>query len=929
MMPAPDCLDRSTLVRGRDDVIAELIALVAAAVDGRGGAMTLVGDAGIGKSAVLDVVAAWAAGAPRSCRVVRLVGVEAELEMAWSGLASLLGGVVDGFDGFDRLAPPRAAALRTAFALDPAPELPIERFAVSLATRDLLVDSAEQAPIVIVIDDLQWVDVASRRAISFISRRLPHERIAIVSSRLAGTDEHTDTGPARTLDPVDDSVADAILVDAGVSSHVVRERIVATSGGLPLVLMESANLLDEAQRSGRELPPDPLPIGPSGQRVVDIVLGRLPTHVRTALVVVAAEPDGHLDRVLAALGATGHGPAELEAAEAGGVVVLDRDRVSFRHPLMRSATYHGAPAAERRAAHRALADTASERSTARAWHLAHAAIGPDGAVADALEVAAEATERRAAASVAGRTWELASRLSPEPSERLRRLRMAATAFAEATMHEAVERLLDRAEVMVQDAPDADDPIESVRRAQLRCHLPSSAGGPADPAAALRSAAASIVMSAPEVAADLLIDAIAIDLRSGAFGALSGGIDAVVGLRELVGPECARRIDVVHGARLLGAGDPRGDALFDRSFELAGTGKPEDATFLATVVAPMLAFFRRTATSETLLRDLESDLRSRSAIRQLISILNAQTLANYGRSLPNSIAAASEAVRLATSVGAPELASLSAGLMLFGAAATGDAEAAAQAANLLASVDTVESRALALHGRAFFALCAMRLDESEAHYRQLSELAPIGVGIMRWEPEWVEVLVRMGRRDEASSLADAIEEAVGSGPLAFNAIERVRGMLAVGDDAAAVHFQTCIAASVQAGNQIGEGRTELVWGERLRRARRRGEARTHLARAVTLLREIGATALIERAVLELRAAGGVIDDDVSSHQLLTPHELQVCRLVVGGASNRDLAASLFISPRTVEAHLTSIFRKLGVRNRGELAARAIDDRVLRP
>lgn len=201
--------------------------------------------------------------------------------------------------------------------------------------------------------------------------------------------------------------------------------------------------------------------------------------------------------------------------------------------------------------------------------------------------------------------------------------------------------------------------------------------------------------------------------------------------------------------------------------------------------------------------------------------------------------------------------------------------------------------------------------------------------MRWEPEWVEVLVRLGRRDEATALADAIEEAVGSGPLAFNGIERARGMLAESDAVAAAHFRTCVDASVEAGNQIGEGRTELVWGERLRRMRRRGEARTHLARAVTLLREIGATALVERAVIELRAAGGVIDDDVVSHQLLTPHELQVCRLVVGGASNRDLAASLFISPRTVEAHLTSIFRKLGVRNRRELAARAIGDRVLRP
>ena len=139
----------------------------------------------------------------------------------------------------------------------------------------------------------------------------------------------------------------------------------------------------------------------------------------------------------------------------------------------------------------------------------------------------------------------------------------------------------------------------------------------------------------------------------------------------------------------------------------------------------------------------------------------------------------------------------------------------------------------------------------------------------------------------------------------------------------------VTAAAAVGNLVGEGRTEILWGERLRRARRRAEARTHLERAVELLRGVGATVLAERATTELRAAGGVVGDTVASHQLLTPHELQVARLVVSGASNRDLAAKLFISPRTVEAHLTAIFRKLGVRNRRELSARAIDDPVLQP
>ena len=159
--------------------------------------------------------------------------------------------------------------------------------------------------------------------------------------------------------------------------------------------------------------------------------------------------------------------------------------------------------------------------------------------------------------------------------------------------------------------------------------------------------------------------------------------------------------------------------------------------------------------------------------------------------------------------------------------------------------------------------------------------------------------------------------------------RPKGMLAEDDDEASTQFAMTVTAAAGIGNLVGEGRTEILWGERLRRARRRAEARTHLERAVELLRGIGATVLVERATTELRAAGGVVGDAVASHQLLTPHELQVARLVVSGASNRDLAAKLFISPRTVEAHLTAIFRKLGVRNRRELSARAIDDPVLQP
>ena len=190
---------------------------------------------------------------------------------------------------------------------------PVEPFAVALATRDLLIEAAEAGIVVVFVDDLPWVDLPTRRALAFLARRLQFERIAIVSARRVGTDDSTDTGPALLVDAVGDDVADQILVELGVTSGDVRRTLIAGSGGVPLVLVEAAHLLDDDQRTGRADLPDPLPIGPSGQRVVDALMARLDDRCRAALVVAAADPGGDLDRVVRALGV-----ALARARRAGG-----------------------------------------------------------------------------------------------------------------------------------------------------------------------------------------------------------------------------------------------------------------------------------------------------------------------------------------------------------------------------------------------------------------------------------------------------------------------------------------------------------------------------------------------------------------------------------------------------------------------------------
>ena len=400
---------RPASLPGRGDAVASIVTLAAHVIDGEGGGLTIVGEPGIGKTTVLDRSAEEIVFEFPEVRIIRLRGVEAEFELAWSCLGGLLDGLLG---GIDELAPARAAALRAALAIERSAE-PVEPFAVALAARDLLVDAAEERPIMVLVDDMRWVDVPTRRALSFIARRLQFDRVGIVSARRAVTDESLDTGPVVELDSVPDDVADRILRDAGVSSPVARRQLVAAGGGIPLALVEAANLLDADQREGRADLPDPMPIGPSGQRVVDLLLERLPTSARAALVVAAADPDGDLLRILHALSIRELSVTDLEAAEEAGVITLDGDHLAFRHPLMRSAAYHDAARAERRAAHRALADALPVGSTARAWHLARAAVGPDEEVARALDEAAAITARRGAPSVAGRSWELASRLSPD------------------------------------------------------------------------------------------------------------------------------------------------------------------------------------------------------------------------------------------------------------------------------------------------------------------------------------------------------------------------------------------------------------------------------------------------------------------------------------------------------------------------------------
>ena len=429
-----------------------------------------------------------------TCRIVRLSGVEAELELAWSGLAGLLDGLLD---GIDKLPPARASAVRAALALEGVDE-PVEPFAIALAARDILVDAAEDAPMVVFVDDLQWVDAPTRRTLSYIARRLQFERLAIVSTRRSGErrphGHRTRRDPGRRhrrrrrLDPPRrrrHQRAGAAGADQRRRRDPARARSRRPTCSTPI----SGPVVSTC--------PTRCPIGSSGQRVVDLLLERLPP-----------------DRAVGAPDRRRRARRRPRADHERPAPARPRDRgprggrgQRHRHARRGSAGLP-APADALGRLPRRTPGGPPQRPPGAGQHDARGLLGaglaPGSGRRRSRRGRGQGARRGGRASppsgvrrpAAARSWELASRLSPEPTDRVRRLRLAATAILDAGMASAAGRLLERADAVVLEYPHADDLIERIRRQQLRCRLPPSSGGTSEPTISLRQAASEVAGAAP-------------------------------------------------------------------------------------------------------------------------------------------------------------------------------------------------------------------------------------------------------------------------------------------------------------------------------------------------------------------------------------------------------------------------------------------------
>lgn len=894
---------------GREQSLGELLGVVARAADGQGDGRWLVGDAGIGKTAVLRELIDRIGPEPR---VLWATGREGETELAWGVFEQLFAPLVA--DGLDTsLAAPQRSAVRSALALEDDPSAgDASPLAPAVGGRNLLLAAAESRPLLVLVDDLHWVDQPSRRALDYVLARLEGTSMAaIVAGRPSDGGGADPPVPALPLDPLDRGASLTLLQDRGIQDPAVGERILDQLGGNPLLLQAAADDLDEHQRAGRAALPEVLSVPASVGRLAEQRLNDLDAATRDATLVAAIAPRGELRTLTRALAVLGHDDHRLELAEAAGIIRIDGARYVFTHPTLRSAAYHLATAADRRRAHGAVADVVSDEVMS-AWHAGQATVGPDEATADALARSAATLLQRRAPVAAAAHLERAAALTNDPEVTARRLREAAGALAETGRTAAALSLLDRADGLGRLE------VEAARREQLRLRLMGRVGATDEAVDGLRGLAARLQDVDPCLSAEVLLDTLPHLVRAARGADIEMVTKAALEQAKRAGrPDLARRAEVALGGLRLARGDLDAQVLLDRYTEvLEVEGSLAAAPFVAEVVAPYLGLLRRGPEVEALFDTLEHDLRVAVAIPSLIVVLGARSLLSRGRDLRRSAAYDMEAIELADAIDQPELALLAATALSVTAAAIGDADRVDLGARRCALATTGSHLAGGLSGRALLHLGRGELDDALVLYEEMYERFGVGSSMIRWEPEWCEALVRTRQTERA---AEMIDEFAGSpvGPLTTGGICRVRGMIADGEDAAAAQFRRALRFVDIIPNDLVRGRTELVWGERLRRSRKRAEARGHLETAAMLLRRVGAEVWAERAERELVAAGAAPTTQHGTAAALTNQERDVVRLAVAGATNREIADQMFLSPRTIETHLGSSYRKLGVANRREL------------
>lgn len=898
---------------GREHERQVIRSLAAAARVGEGATLLVVGEAGIGKTALLRDVQRGVAD--DGMRVLTAAGVEAEREVPFGGLLQLLRPVLDHLDA---LPAPQAEALGAALALRPGSAG--ERFAVGAAVLGLLSRVAEDGALALVVDDAHLLDPPTAQALTFAARRLGADPVLVLLSARDEESVVTSAGlPTLMLCGLADDAADALLVGRRLSA-TGRSRLLASTGGNPLALLElPADAVLDALPDGA-----PIPVPASLARAFTVRADALSARARTALLVASAA-GGDLATTARACAELGVSADDLDEAVAAGLVAVDGGRVAFRHDLVRSAVWAEASPADRREVHRALASSvASGDLDRRAWHLGEATSAPDEDVATVIDSAASAARSRGAHAVAAAGFSRAAGLTPDADRRARRLVAAAESAWRAGQPDAALELL-AATVPLPRPPDL-----RIRAAALEGAVTARTGSIERARDVLIAAGTAVADLDPDTGVPLLADGV---LAAGYAGdtvtaaQTAGRIELLLPRVRTARARCVGALAVGVAEVLVGRGGPERlhDAMTLAAGDPALLADPQLAPWL--VMGPL--YLRESGAGRAVIPTVVAHLRRRADIGGLPILLFyvARDQATTDR-WTDAVAAYTEGIGLAREAGhATDLAACLAGLAWL-EARRGDAEAcrahAAEALELATVHHLGFFQPWATAALGELALGAGRAEEALEAYTRLDEV----LGRLRFEdvdvspaPEMVDALVRLDRRDEAASIASELTqraEAKGQ-PWSRARAARARG-LTCDDGALDVHFRAALEEHARTPDAFETARTQLAYGSRLRRARRRTDARPHLRAALATFDTLGAAPWAEQAAAELRATGATAHRrDVTGLDHLTPQELQVARTLAAGRTTREAAAALFLSPKTIEYHLRNVYVKLGVRSRGELAA----------
>jgi DNA-binding CsgD family transcriptional regulator len=916
---------RERRLHGRDREAAVLHGLISNLQSGSGQVLVLRGEAGVGKTALLE----YLAGVAPKIRCARVAGVEADTELAFAGLQQLCAPLMD---HVDELPEPQREALNVAFGrgVGATPD----RFLVGLAVLSLMAAAADDQPLLCVIDDAQWLDQVSVQTLGFVARRLLAEPVALVFAvRDDGSGEVLAGLPELVVDGLSDAAARGLLdsVVLGRMDERVRDRIIAETRGIPLALLEVPHNASAAELADGFWKTD---ARSTTRHLEDGFVRRiqsLPAATQRLLLVAAAESVGDSALFLRAAAKLGIPVDALAPAEAAGVIEFG-PRMRFHHPLMRSAAYRAADLTDRRAIHRALAEATDPVSAPdrRAWHAANAAAGPDDAVAAELETSAGRAQSRGGVAAAAVFLERATVLTSDPALRGARAIAAAQAKRDAAAPAAAYELLAIAEL---------GPLSKLQQGQIarmRAQMEfvrsragdSGAPQPGEAAAQLLGAARQLDNLDDDLARETYLEALTAAMYAGRLGAPGRLAEVAAAGRAAVQrlPELVRPVDFLLSgmtSRLID-GPGAGSEQLRAALELwntdgpKGDGQPLHWPFpiAQESAAHELwddAILLRIAT-ETVRRARET-----GALAALPPALAYRAgLHVYAGELATAATLIEEAKAITASTGYSSVTYHSLNL----AAWRGDPADAVEVI-ATAAADGITRGEGRLVGVTRFTSAVLfnglgRYEEALAAARECCEYEDLG--FFSWCLfELIEAAAHLGDRESAEWALSLFEErASGSGTDWGSGVVATSRALLASTDLADGLFNEAIDHLERARAPLHGARARLSYGEWLRRANRRSDARRQLTAAYEMFTKMGSQGFAERARRELVATGEKVrKQQAGSGGELTAQEAQIARLAADGLTNQEIGAQLFISSHTVEWHLRKVFVKLGITSRRQL------------